>query len=208
MSKTFFTSDWHIGHHNSIKFDKRPFRDLNHMHGVLVNNYNSVVSREDTVYFLGDVGTAFTADSSSLIHKLEGTKVLVLGNHDKKSNRQWLNAGFKVVLNMAAITVGKQLVTMTHCPLRGIKREEVAGMRGAVDGENWHGESKHHNFSLPDFGQFHLHGHIHSRKDKPGSKKILGRQMDVGVVANNYRPVSFSQVESWIAKTLKEEQDD
>jgi len=40
---------------------------------------------------------------------------------------------------------------------------------------------------------------------KKESQKILGRQFDVGVVANNYMPVSWSQIESWIASVLKEE---
>ena len=100
-------------------------------------------------------------------------------------------------------------VTMSHCPLMGVWREDTTNMRGANpdNPENWHGEHrrKHQNCSMFDDGQFHLHGHIHSRKNKPTSQKILGRQYDVGVTANKYQPVSISQIESWIALTLKGE---
>ena len=68
-------------------------------------------------------------------------------------------------------------------------------------GDNWHGEHKQTKFSTDNRGQFHLSGHIHSKK----CDKILGRQYDVGVVGNDYRPVSISKIESWITKTLKDE---
>ncbi len=71
-------------------------------------------------------------------------------------------------------------------------------MRRCDGTENWHGENKHQNrYSFPDFGQFHLHGHIHSGPSNK-KKRIDGRQMDVGVPANKYKPVSLSIVESWI----------
>lgn len=199
----FFTSDWHIGHAKSIEFDNRPFKDLQHMHRVLVNNYNATVGSHDICYFLGDIGMCDAPTMKNIIQSLNGTKVLIKGNHDKKGMQYWTQAGFDVIIHMASIMVGKEIVTMTHCPLRGIKREDVTGMKGAKLGENWHGERKHYAYSIPDWGQFHLHGHIHSGPDKPSSITIQDRQYDVGVVANGYRPVSFSQIESWIAQYKK-----
>lgn len=66
--------------------------------------------------------------------------------------------------------------------------------------ENWHGEYKQHKFTVTDEGQYHLHGHLHSRKENPKSKVKDGKQWDIGIVGNNYRPVSISAVESWISK--------
>lgn len=135
---------------------------------------------------------------TKLIAKLNGTKVLILGNHDKGHNAMY-SCGFDVVLNSATLWIAGREVTMSHCPLRGVFREDVTGMRGAVEGDNWHGESKHKQYSVDDHGQFHLHGHIHSgpANNKP---KIEDRQFDVGMPANDYRPVSISVIESWIAK--------
>lgn len=197
LKKTFFTSDWHIGHHNVIKFDNRPFQDIHHMHRVLINNYNSCVQYDDIVYFLGDIGMTNSGMVKSVIMQLNGTKILVLGNHDKGTNAMF-DAGFAAVMNAATLYIANERVTLSHCPLPGVWREDATGMRGAVDKENWHGEFRHDKYVVPNEGQFHLHGHIHSPNGGK-STKILDKQYDVGVVANNYRPVSISQIESWIS---------
>lgn len=196
--KTFVTSDWHVGHAKAIGYDHRPFADLEDMHRVLINNYNATVGNNDVCYFLGDIG--FRDEGFDIIPRLKGTKVCVLGNHDKSKGRM-LEMGFDLVLNGVMTTIGENIITMTHCPLRGVFREGSINQDGEVMRnfnplENWHGEAKHQVYSMPDFGQFHLHGHTHKRKE---NDVISGRQWDIGVVGNGYRPVSFSQVESWIA---------
>lgn len=197
LKKSFFTSDWHIGHANVIRFDNRPFQDLTQMHRVLINNYNSSVGYQDICYFLGDMGLTNSGTLKSVISQLNGTKVLVLGNHDKGVNSMY-EAGFDVVLNSATLYIANERVTLSHCPLPGIPREDATGMRGAQEKENWHGEFRHGQFMVPNEGQFHLHGHIHS-PNGGRSQKILDKQYDVGVPANNYRPVSISIIESWIS---------
>lgn len=202
--KVYFTSDWHVGHLNSIKFDKRPFKDLEEMHKVLVANFNRYVPKHGITYFLGDMGFRGSGLLQSVITQLNGTKICVRGNHDGNVYSMYA-AGFDVVVDKAQITIGKNIITMSHCPLYGVFREDTTGMRNCDGTENWHNEEKYKDiYSFPDFGQFHLHGHIHSRKDR--GKIIDGRQMDVGVPAWNYKPISISQVESWIAK-YKEKHD-
>lgn len=44
---TFFTSDTHFGHANIINLCKRPFRDVNHMNDMLVENWNVDPTYED-----------------------------------------------------------------------------------------------------------------------------------------------------------------
>ena len=198
----YFTSDWHICHANSIVFDERPFRDLEHMHSVLINNYNSTVPEDGICYFLGDIGMGSFDKVKEVIDKLHGTKVCVLGNHDGNVNRMY-RMGFDVVVNSATIYVAGEKVTMSHCPMKGVFREDVTGMKGSKEGNHWHGEHKNGKFTVEDEGQFHLQGHIHSKKGLKKSIPVLGRQFDVGVVANDYRPVSISKIESWISKTKK-----
>lgn len=200
---TFFTSDWHIGHENCLKLDSRPFSNLNDMHRSLIKQYNSVVPTNGVCYFLGDIGLCKGDIIKKVIKQLNGKKILIRGNHDKDHNTM-LNEVFDIVLYSASISIAKEIVTLTHCPLRGIKREDVEKMDGFIEGNNWHMEHKHARFSVPDCGQFHLHGHIHSPNGGK-SKKILGRQYDVGVVANKYKPVSISQIESFICKTKQSE---
>lgn len=199
----FFTSDWHIGHENSIKFDNRPYKDLEEMHEALIRNFNAQVKDGGITYFLGDMFTRSSEVTKAVISRLNGTKVLIRGNHDKGFEACY-NVGFDVVINSSSLIIANELVTLTHCPLRGVFREDTTLMKGRIEGENWHGESRHPDFSIDGFGQFHLHGHIHS-PNKGQSQKILGRQFDVGLPANNYRPVHISAIESWIMKTKNEE---
>jgi len=198
---SYFTSDWHIGHDNIIKFSNRPFKDVGHMHRVLVNNYNSTVGTNDICYFLGDMGQHNGETMKKIIQELNGTKILIMGNHDKKGRQFWFDCGFSAVMYSSSLRVGKSTVTMSHCPLYGLWREDTTGMRGHDGSENWHGEEKQYNngFAIPNWGQFHLHGHIHS-PNSGKSVKILDKQYDVGVDANGYRPVSMSVIESWVAK--------
>lgn len=200
---TFATSDLHINHANCIVFDNRPFKDLEEMHRVLIKRYNAQVPKDGICYFLGDIGVGSSEVTKEVISQLNGTKVLILGNHDKKSNAMY-GCGFDVVLNSATVYIGGQRVTMSHCPLLGVYREDTTGMKGVTGYLNWHGENNKEMFSVKNEGQFHCHGHCHA-PNNGRSQRILGRQFDIGVCANGYKPVSFSEIESWIAKTLKEE---
>ena len=195
--KIYFTSDLHLGHKNCLDFDDRPFRDLKHMHRVLINNFNSNVPVDGVTYFLGDIGMCSFDLAQDIIGKMNGTKILVVGNHDGNANRMY-RMGFDAVVHNMSMMIAGELVTMSHCPLTGVFREDTTGMRGATAGENWHGENKNARFSVVDGGQYHLHGHLHLHKGKGDVKS--GKQWDIGVVGNGYTPVSISAIESWISK--------
>lgn len=51
----YYISDLHIGHKNIIRFDQRPFFDLEDMKQTIIKNWNSVVTFGDDVYVLGDM---------------------------------------------------------------------------------------------------------------------------------------------------------
>lgn len=169
------------------------------MHQVLINNFNACVPKDGLTYFLGDMGLCKGSTIKDVVDQLNGTKVLILGNHDKGMNAMY-NLGFDVVMYGATLEICGQRVTMSHCPLLGVYRENTEGMRGGAIGENWHGESRDNRqiYTTPNYAQYHLHGHIHS-PNSGKSRKIEGKQFDVGVDANDYRPVSISKIESWIA---------
>ena len=44
----------HFGHENVIRFDNRPFADANEMDKCMVSYWNMRVTKNDTVYILGD----------------------------------------------------------------------------------------------------------------------------------------------------------
>ena len=95
---TFFTSDWHCFHDKVLEFDERPFNDVYHMHETLINNYNASVSEHSTCYFLGDFSMGNVEKAASIVSRLNGTKIIILGNHDKGASAM-LKAGLDGIKN-------------------------------------------------------------------------------------------------------------
>lgn len=50
----FYISDCHFGHKNIIAYDQRPFFSVEEMDAAMIQNWQKVVSDNDTVYILGD----------------------------------------------------------------------------------------------------------------------------------------------------------
>ena len=84
----FYISDLHIGHENILRFDNRPFADVNEMNNKLIENWNARVRSDDTVYILGDFIWAKESEWPSIVGSLAGNKVLIRGNHDPKLQRR------------------------------------------------------------------------------------------------------------------------
>jgi calcineurin-like phosphoesterase family protein len=79
----FFTSDWHIGHANIIKFCNRPFRDVREMEQELIERHNSVVTDNDIVIHAGDFAFRNTTSVDKYQAKLNGNNIFLKGSHDK-----------------------------------------------------------------------------------------------------------------------------
>lgn len=79
----FFTADHHFGHRNIIKHCDRPFKNTHEMNEVMIERWNKSVGPEDTVYHLGDFAYTISAYEAGIIRaKLNGTIILIQGNHD------------------------------------------------------------------------------------------------------------------------------
>ena len=46
MSKKFYIADTHFGHENVIKFDGRPFVDIDDMNTTMRDNWNDVIGKD------------------------------------------------------------------------------------------------------------------------------------------------------------------
>ena len=80
----YFTADLHLGHNAIIGMQDRPFETVEQMNKALIDNYNAIVRKNDTVYILGDICHRVTVDKANeFISKLKGKKILIKGNHDK-----------------------------------------------------------------------------------------------------------------------------
>ena len=203
MHKFAVTSDWHIGHQNCLKFDNRPFKDLDHMHSTLVNNINSCLGKYDILYVLGDYGLTKGDEIQKFMKRLGNfTKVAILGNHDR-GHVATKDMGFDVVLNTAQIHMFGIDITLSHCPPNGFKREDCSQFKNHNGNEDYHGQFKNKRFSVDyDPNKLHLHGHTHLRPDKENSITQVKEMnlWDISVVGNKYRPVMQSEIESHIFK--------
>ena len=79
-----YISDLHFGHKAVVDFDHRPFSGVEEMDAVLIQLWNSRVTKNDQVYILGDFAFHNEKPYSWYLKQLKGQKHLVIGNHDKK----------------------------------------------------------------------------------------------------------------------------
>ena len=87
MPAVFLVSDTHFGHAGVCRFTRddgvtklRPWTDPDEMDEEMVKRWNETVKPSDKVYHLGDV--VINRKALSIMHRLNGDKVLIRGNHD------------------------------------------------------------------------------------------------------------------------------
>lgn len=116
--KTFLISDTHFGHANILTFKRedgsplRNFSSIEEHDEHLIDKWNSVVGPSDKVYHLGDLGFKSFSTLSAILSRLNGTKVLIRGNHDNHKLSQY-QQHFKDV--RASHTLDRFL--LTHIPI-------------------------------------------------------------------------------------------
>lgn len=99
----FYISDLHIGHENVIRFDNRPFANADEMNDTIFSNWNSRVTRDDTVYILGDFIWHKESKWYDIVSGLTGNKVLVRGNHDPRQYSSNVKNLFQDITNIKEI---------------------------------------------------------------------------------------------------------
>lgn len=170
----FFTSDLHLGHENVIKYAKRPFANAKEMDEALVSNWNARIRPNDTVYVVGDVSFHRPEETRKILRRMNGTKALVLGNHDKKLG----------CLDM--FVFAKDMYTL--------KVEDAQAERGLQNIVLCHYAMR--VWDKSHYGAWHLYGHSHnSLPDDPTALSI-----DVGVDAQNFAPISYEEVREIMRK--------
>jgi calcineurin-like phosphoesterase family protein len=182
----WFTSDQHFGHRNIIEFSRRPFRDLEHMHGELVARHNAKVAPGDVVWHVGDfsLDDRFVRD---FLPRLAGKHRLVAGNHDgchpchrrsEAAKRRYLMLGFEKVAEQVRHPAGFLLCHLPYMTSNAL--------------ENQH-EARFPDFRPKDEGGWLVHGHVHE------SWQVKGRQLNVGVDVWDFAPVSLAMVSAIVS---------
>ena len=118
MSRTFLIGDTHFGHSNITKFLRsdgsklRPWDNIKEHDEALMENWNSAVKPEDKIYHLGDLGFSNSTHLLRICSSLNGTKILIKGNHDQLKLSQYAQV-FKDV--RAYHTLDK--ILLAHIPV-------------------------------------------------------------------------------------------
>jgi calcineurin-like phosphoesterase family protein len=131
--------------------------DLAYMNEAMVKEWNEIVEPEDTVYILGDVAFLPAQKATEYMRRMNGTKILIEGNHDRKAlNDPSFRGCFSEVHKYHHITYNGTMVTMFHYPIA-----------------EW--DQMHR-------GSVHFHGHLHGNKS--GLEDY--RALDVGMDATGF----------------------
>lgn len=179
MSKTFLCSDNHHGHSNLIlgtslwqdKSGCRNFQTVEEHDSTILDNINSVVQPEDTLWCLGD----FSVGSRSVGLSKEEAYIkyrnlircqdikYIIGNHSLGKKRLRELGVFSEVHDYYELRYKKEFICMSHYPFF-----------------SWNSMSK---------GSYMLHGHVHSNP-----KRVVGRCCDVGLDGNNFKPYLLDDI--------------
>jgi calcineurin-like phosphoesterase family protein len=167
MGNIWFTADSHFGHANIIKYCGRPFANKFEHDETIIQNWNSVVQKGDTIYHLGDFGFGSSQWlMDKIAGKLKGKICLVKGNHDRTVNKEPLCRRFEFIKD----------VHMLH--------NQTGGKKYMF----WLSHYAHLSWPQANYGVIHLYGHSHGRLQG------VGKSMDVGVDTNNFFPYSLETI--------------
>lgn len=188
----FLTSDQHFGHeHMSGVFGREYEGQVEEMNAMMIERWNAVVKPEDTVLHIGDFAMGVRAETLPLAQQLNGTILLMPGNHDSISllqdpgyaerKRPLYEATFDLILpesgDRLRTSAGNEAI-VSHYPFPHVDphaSEEMLALMPVDDGHT-----------------LLVHGHTHE------PAVIDGRQFHVGVDAHDFYPVPASVVEEWI----------
>lgn len=167
----WFTSDTHWGHQNIIDYENRPFQTVEDMDEALIENWNACVKPGDTVYHLGDVFfRKNTPTMKAIMDRLNGDKILRMGNHDRESVTKYLHLGFQKVYKQDLIVskFAKPMI-LSHYPVED-------------------------ELTLNSFKARNVHGHTHSQNGYLDQYYFKC----VSVELTNYRPLHVDEINKWL----------
>jgi calcineurin-like phosphoesterase family protein len=180
------------------------------MNEAIIGNYQSVVTDDDHVYFIGDIVWNYQT-LPGLLQRLPGNKHLIVGNHDKcfkevyalhntmgyelqkleslsrKYIDFYLNAGFETVLANKEIDISGQSVWLSHFPYKSPQKPT-----DYID--------RYWDMRLEDHGNWLIHGHRHDKAPFFDGK----HSFNVSVEVTNYKPVSEYEIAKVITQQIRE----
>ena len=151
-SRVLFSSDLHLLHKNICKYTDRNLVTTQELHDQwLIDLWNSQVNKGDLVYVLGDVSFGKIQDTKKLVQQLNGSIIVIKGNHDKREDLDELQDCNLIAkwYEYKEIRPIDKYICMFHFPIAC-----------------WHKQ---------EYGAWHLFGHSH------GNYQQEGLCLDVGI---------------------------
>jgi calcineurin-like phosphoesterase family protein len=177
LSKLFLTSDQHFFHGNIIKYCDRPFDDEYKMNDLILENYNDIITDDDTVIHLGDLSAGLqgrTEQFKETLQKLKGRKILLKGNHDHIRQEININPGFESVGQYLAI--GKYFLNHYGLEENQYVTEAERSMRKIFE------QSGCNTI---------IHGHSHTRCVEQNEANGFFERINVSVDLNDFKPLEL-----------------
>lgn len=142
----------------------------------MFNLHNASVEKDDFVIFLGDVARLNSQTKKifkEMLPQMKGHKILIKGNHDKKSDQFYYESGFEAISDY--LIVGRFF--LCHYPLNEIHSAHEKLLLKIA---------KHHKCDTI------IHGHVHTVEKKSLSDKEFTR-INVCVDYSEMVPTKFSE---------------
>jgi len=149
----YYIADMHFGHKNAIRFDSRPFPDIESMDEYIIQSWNGRVKEDDTVYVLGDAFWKNEEGSIAIMHRLNGHKHLIKGNHDRVHGK--LRFHWESIQDYAEIEDNGRLVILSHYAIPFYKNQH--------------------------YGSYMLYGHVHNTREWTLLEKLKNEQLEMGI---------------------------
>lgn len=81
----YVISDHHFYHNNIIEYTNRSFKSVREMNDKMIEKWNNIISKDDTVIYGGDLLFGSVEKANQLIDDLNGSMMIIKGNHDSFS---------------------------------------------------------------------------------------------------------------------------
>lgn len=172
----FYIADMHFGHENVIHFDNRPFADTTEMEKCMISNWNLRVTKNDTVYILGDAFWKNEEQSIKIITQLKGHKILIKGNHERVSGQ--LKQYYDEISDYAEIRDSNHFVILSHYPIIFYKNQH----RGSIM----------------------LYGHLHNTKEWDMVEKWKQEKLSDGIPCKLINVGCMMSYMNYMPRTLDE----
>ena len=165
----FFTADTHFGHENLRAKYRSQFPHIIDMDAGIISRWNSVVTKHDTVYHLGDVSWHKQDLTKNILDRLNGNICLIRGNHDHEvvksrcaSRFGWIKDYYKLKVKDPDAPGGRFMIVLSHFPFKV--------------------------WDQAHYGAWHLHGHSH------GGLTPDPMTFDVGADNCGLYPISYEMI--------------